>query len=192
MKQLKKLAMTLALLITAAASAWAQGPWTSGSCTLTLNNGTLTVSGKGAMADYESSSDRPWNNNKNDVTSVVVESGVTTVGSYVFNYFENLTSVTLPEGLTRIGEIAFTSCMKPTSITIPSTVTSIDRDAFYGCTGVTDVNLYADPANLTWNESDCDDFKEDGSTQCHVFAEHLTAYQNKFSGKVNVTFVGDL
>jgi len=184
--------MTLALLLTAAGGAWAQEPWNSGECTVTLNNGTLTVSGKGAMANYQSNSDRPWDGNSGDITSVVVESGVTTVGNYVFNSFENLTSVTLPEGLTRIGEMAFAGCMKLTSITIPSTVTSIEIDAFGYCTGVTDVNLYADPANLTWNEGGCDDFKGDGSTQCHVFAEHLTAYQNKFTGKVNVTFVGDL
>ena len=188
----KRFLSMFALLLMAATGAWAQGPWTSGDCTVTLNNGTMTVSGKGAMANYEASSDRPWNDYRNDVTSVVVESGVTTVGNFVFHGFEKMTSVTLPEGLTRIGEIAFTSCKELTSITIPSTVTSIEYDAFYSCKSVTDVNLYADPANLTWNERDCDDFKDDKATKCHVLAEHLSAYQTKFNGEVNVTFVGDL
>ena len=76
--------MTLALLITAATGAWAQTQWESGDCTVTLNNGTLTVSGKGAMADYQNSSTRPWVNNRNDITSVVVESGVTKVGVLAF------------------------------------------------------------------------------------------------------------
>ena len=185
--------MTLALLLTAVGGAWAQGPWTSGSCTLTLNNGTLTVSGNGGMADYPNL-DQPWVNNKGDITSVVVESGVTTVGSQAFCNFGKITSVTLPEGLTSIGTRSFLSCSKLTSITIPSTVTSIDAEAFYSCTSVTDVNLYADPANLTWNEDGCDDFNRNpkGSTKCHVLAEYLTAYQTKFNGQVNVTFVGDL
>ena len=185
--------MTLALLITAVTGAWAQGPWTSGDCTVTLNNGTLTVSGNGGMADYPNL-DQPWVNNKGDITSVVVESGVTTVGSQAFCNFGKITSVTLPEGLTSIGTRSFLSCSKLTSITIPSTVTSIGAEAFYSCTSVTDVNLYADPANLTWNEDGCDDFNRNpkGSTKCHVLAEYLTAYQTKFNGQVNVTFVGDL
>ena len=185
--------MTLALLLTAVTGAWAQGPWTSGDCTLTLNNGTLTVSGNGGMADYPNL-DQPWVNNKGDITSVVVESGVTTVGSQAFCNFGKITSVTLPEGLTSIGTRSFLSCSKLTSVTIPSTVTSIGADAFYSCTSVTDVNLYADPANLTWNEDGCDDFNRNpkGSTKCHVLAEYLTAYQTKFNGQVNVTFVGDL
>ena len=185
--------MTLALLLTAVTGAWAQGPWTSGECTVTLNNGTLTVSGNGTMADYPNLG-RPWENNKGDITSVVVESGVTTVGALSFCNFGKLTSVTLPEGLTSIGTRSFLSCGKLTSITIPSTVTSIGAEAFYSCTSVTDVNLYADPANLTWNEDGCDDFNRNpkGSTKCHVLAEYLTAYQTKFNGQVNVTFVGDL
>ena len=190
---IKKLLFLLVLLLTAATGAWAQ-PWTSGDCTVTLSDGVLIVSGKGAMADYQYPSDRPWDSNKGVITSVVVESGVTTVGARAFCIFENMTSVTLPEGLTSIGTRSFLSCGKLTSVTIPSTVTSIDAEAFFSCTSVTDVNLYPDPANLTWNEDGCDDFNRNpnGSTKCHVLAEHLSAYETKFSGKVNVTFEGDL
>jgi len=56
---------------------------------------------------------------------------------------------------------------------------------------VADVYCYADPNNLTWNNEYCDDFKDDGSTVCHVHADQLEAYQSKFTGTVNVTFVGD-
>ena len=77
-------------------------------------------------------------------------------------------------------------------MTIPNSVTNIEADAFYECTSVTDVYCWPNPANLTWDEDGCDDFKEDGSTVCHVKAEYLTAYQSKFTGEVNVTFVGDL
>ena len=228
--------MTLALLITAVGGAWAQGPWTSGDCTVTLSNGTLTVSGKGAMADYTQSSFRPWNDNRNDITSVVVESGVTSVRRNAFESFTNLTSVTLPEGLTAIGLYSFSNCSSLQSITIPSTVTSIGDGAFDGCSAMTsvtlpegltaiggmafgscssltsitipstvtsigdyafmkssdisDVNLYANPDNLTWGNTMMN-FKSGKATQCHVLAEHLSAYQTNFSS-VNVTFVGDL
>ena len=205
--------MTLLLLITAVGGAWAQTQWESGDCTVTLNNGTLTVSGNGAMADYTQSDKRPWDGNRNDITSVVVESGVTSVGKNTFESFSNLTSVTLPEDFTAIGPYAFCNCSSLQSITIPSTVTSIGTSAFKSCSSLTsitipsmvtsigdyafmkssaisDVNLYANPDNLTWGNTKMS-FKENKATQCHVLAEHLSAYQNNFSS-VNVTFVGDL
>ena len=138
--------MTLALLITAVGGAWAQGPWTSGDCTVTLNNGTLTVSGNGAMDEYANPSDRPWDDNKGDITSVVVESGVTSVGMAAFIDFSTMTSVTLPEGLTAIGAGAFYSCSSLQSISIPSTVTSIGASAFWDCSAITSVTL---PEGLT-------------------------------------------
>ena len=138
--------MTLALLLTAVTGAWAQGPWTSGDCTVTLSNGTLTVSGKGAMADYIQSDNRPWDGNKGDITSVVVESGVTSVGKNTFESFSNLTSVTLPEDFTAIGPYAFSYCTSLQSITIPSTVTSIGEGAFESCESMTSVTL---PEGLT-------------------------------------------
>ncbi|UKK49631.1 leucine-rich repeat domain-containing protein [Prevotella sp. E9-3] len=283
MKTISRYIMTLALLLTAVTGAWAQTQWESGDCTVTLNNGTLTVSGNGGMADYLNYSDRPWDGNKGDITSVVVESGVTSVGFNAFSSFSTMTSVTLPEGLTAIGPNAFNSCSSLQSITIPSTVTSISEGAFYGCSAMTsvtlpegltaiggmtfsdcisltsvtipstvtsiedgafmgcsaitsvtlpegltaigaaafmscssltsvtipstvtsirdnafvlssaisDVNLYANPDNLTWGDASSD-FKSGKATQCHVLAEHLTAYETKFGSSVNVTFVGDL
>ena len=138
--------MTLALLITAVGGAWAQTQWESGDCTVTLNNGTLTVSGNGGMADYLNLSDRPWDGNSGDITSVVVESGVTSVGFNAFSSFSTMTSVTLPEGLTAIGPNAFNSCSSLQSITIPSTVTSISEGAFFGCSSLTSITL---PEGLT-------------------------------------------
>ena len=169
MIQIKKTILTLVALLAVTTGAWAQGPWTSGDCTVTLSNGTLTVSGTGAMADYDNLSDLPWINNSGDITSVVVESGVTSVGMSAFCSFENMTSVTLPEGLTAINDMAFngcsslqsitlpegltaissnafSGCSSLQSITIPSTVTSIGSDAFYSCSDMTSVTL---PEGLT-------------------------------------------
>ena len=69
-------------------------------------------------------------------------------------------------------------------------------NAFYKCTNIADVYCYADPANLTWNEGDCNDFKEDGSTVCHVPVAYYWQYVKKFGAEsenpVNVRFVGDV
>lgn len=85
----------------------------SGSCgknlTWTLDNGVLTISGTGAMWDW----DNEWYgfcgvlDQADEVTSVVVESGVTSIAYEAFNWLENMTSVTIPKTVTAIGCSAF-------------------------------------------------------------------------------------
>lgn len=71
------------------------------------DNGTLTISGSGKIEDYRSDIDQPWYSNRSDITSVVIEPGVTSIGSLAFYKCSNLTSITIPSGLTSIGEMAF-------------------------------------------------------------------------------------
>ena len=89
------------------------------------DNGTLTISGSGKIEDYRSDIDQPWYSNRSDITSVVIEPGVTSIGSLAFYECSNLTSITIPSGLTSIGEQAFGNCTGLTSITIPSGFISI-------------------------------------------------------------------
>lgn len=92
---------------------------------------TLTISGKGAMADYASASKTPWYSYRKTATKIVVESGVTSVGAYAFSGLTQLTSVTLSDTLKTIGYRAFRSCTGLTSIEIPNSVTEIAAVAFY-------------------------------------------------------------
>ena len=105
------------------------------------DNGTLTISGSGKIEDYRSDIDQPWYSNRSDITSVVIEPGVTSIGSLAFYECSNLTSITIPSGLTSIGDYAFWNCTGLTSITIPSSVTSIGVNVFYNCTGLTDITV---------------------------------------------------
>ena len=50
---------------------------TTGDCTWRLNGTKLTLSGNGAMGDYSYASRAPWGS---DITSVVMEDGVTSIG----------------------------------------------------------------------------------------------------------------
>ncbi len=79
---------------------------TSGDCTVTLQDGALTVSGEGAMADYYST-DAPWGNT---ITSLVVNDGVTYIGAYAFYETASLTSATIAESVTGVGKYAFRDC----------------------------------------------------------------------------------
>lgn len=127
-----------------------------------------------------------------DLEVLQLPSTLTSINSSSVKGCVKLTEVEIPNGVTTIGDHAFANCSGLKKVTIPASVTMIDEDAFYTCTAVDDVYCYPNPANLTWDEEDCDDFKDDGSTLCHVKATYLSAYQTKFNRRVNVTFVGDL
>ena len=95
---------------------------------------TLTVGGTGAMPDFNSFDDQPWKDVREKIKTVVIETGVTSIGNKAFTGCEVLTSVTLPgSGLETIGEKAFMGCEKLSSITIPKSVTTIKEQAFYSC-----------------------------------------------------------
>lgn len=94
----------------------------SGTCganlTWKLENGTMTVSGIGPMTSYEYAADwkgvgpAPWIDFYDSITAIVIEEGVTSVGSYAFidyssGTWHGLTSVTLPKSLTTIESMAF-------------------------------------------------------------------------------------
>ena len=124
------------------------------------------------------------------LTSITIPNSVTSIGNTAFNWCSGLTSITIPNSVTSIGNYAFYQCTGLTSVTIGSGVTSIGNSAFYNCTNTTDVYCYPNAADLTWSNGK-NDFKASKATVCHVHADQLSAYQDKFTSTVRVTFVGD-
>ncbi len=125
-------------------------PDQSGNCGATGDNvkwelaGTVFhISGTGAMADYDAFNPVGWNNDKSNITSIVIEDGVTHIGNAAFFECNNasLTSITIPSSVTSIGNSAFRDCTGLTSITIPSSVTTIGYAAFMGCTSLSSVTF---------------------------------------------------
>lgn len=111
----------------------------SGSCGKNVNwsldpsVGELVISGTGAMNNYDLNTGNPSPWRKADVKSIIVEEGVTEIGTYAFYYCVNLTNVSLPNSLTKIGAFSFTGCNALTDIEIPSNVTTIGHSAFCYC-----------------------------------------------------------
>ena len=132
--------MTLLVMLLSTTMAWADD---SGSCGTNVtysyveSTHTLTISGTGAMANYNSSSDWPWYSYRADITSVVIEDGVTTIGNYAFRECNNagFTSINIPASVESIGEDAFNGCSGVTTVTFApnSQLTRIDNFAFYCC-----------------------------------------------------------
>ncbi|MBQ8300531.1 MAG: leucine-rich repeat domain-containing protein, partial [Clostridia bacterium] len=98
------------------------------------DSGTLTISGTGAMTNYNyppTDISRPsaWDN----ATSIVIEDGVTSIGENAFEWCSSLASVTIPDSVISIGASAFFGCSSLASIAIPNSVTSIGYYAFGSC-----------------------------------------------------------
>ena len=116
--------------------------WIEDNLTWTLDaDGTLNISGMGAMKDYGYDSNRNPVYKNSNVKKVVIEDGVTSIGESAFFYCSSLTSITIPDSVTSIGDYAFFNCSSLTSITIPDSVTSIGESAFYGCSSLTSITI---------------------------------------------------
>ncbi len=127
---------------------WTMGVQSGGeNLTWTLDsNGTLTISGKGAMKNFESGmlgiSYAPWYHYKLDqgITSVIIEDGVTSIGDYAFKSC-NITDIKIPDSVTKIGISAFYDCRKLKNIDIPQNVVSIGSEAFFFCDSLESVQI---------------------------------------------------
>lgn len=133
--------------------------------------GTMFVSGTGNMADIYQVMACPWDSHKDDITRVVIENGVTSIGAGCFLGYPNLSSVDVHVSMKSIGTNAFRDCQNLKSITIGSNVTTIGSDAFYNCTAMEDVYCYVLPQNhvMSWAEDLKNAFKGDRSTKFHVY-----------------------
>ena len=111
-------------------------------------DGTLNISGTGAMKDYNSTDNLSPAYMNSSVKKVVIEEGVTNIGNWAFSECSSLTSITIPDSVTNIGAAAFDSCGSLTSITIPGSVTSIGTVAFYNCSGLTSITIPDSVTNI--------------------------------------------
>ena len=121
-----------------------------------LSGKTLTISGTGAMPDFDFPNGNlaPWWNYEalgmltsfgnfkleGELKKVVIKDGVTNVGSYALFCLPAATQVTLPDSVTRIGRYGIAMCSKLTGLSIPKSVTGIGDFGLAG-NGLTAVTL---------------------------------------------------
>ena len=127
------------------------GPIASGQCGQSLywelsESYDLVITGTGIMYNYDLSSKPGWYSYRNNIRSITIEEGATSIGERAFTNISNLTSVRLPNTLTSIGEWAFYSNGGQYEVRIPEGVTVIGDSAFGYSTGLTSVTL---PSSLT-------------------------------------------
>lgn len=160
-------------------------PATSGDCGATENDhvkwsfdsrtGVLTISGTGAMADYKilkedgvMHTSAGWKDFDEDITAVVIDRGVTSIGSYAFFRCTNLESVSILEGVESIGDRAFWNDFALKGITIPASVKKIgnttdnSREVFYQCYALENISVSS--GNTAYKSVDGVLYTADGTT----------------------------
>ena len=105
------------------------------------NTYTLTIRGSGAMKNYLMSGHQPWRSFRDQITSVVVSPGVTSIGNLAFALSRNIIHVDIADSVVSIGEQAFFECSRLTNITVPQSVTYIGVNAFESCTNLSSITL---------------------------------------------------
>lgn len=159
MKRLISLLLTCFLLLSAIETS-VLATSASGSCgenvtwALDESTGVLTVSGNGAMDDYQMKdsggetgwnfySTAPWWNYRHQIRQVVIENGVTHVGNHAFASYDNyedenclydkLQSVSIAGSVTSIGDYAFSLSTALTELRLSDGLRSIGNNAFWEC-----------------------------------------------------------
>ena len=95
-----------------------------------LNEGSLTIGGVGAMPDFTWENEAPWMAWKNEIYGVEIQSGITAVGSLAFAEISSLGYASLPGTVTRTGSLAFYCCNALGGITLPDGLTVLGDSAF--------------------------------------------------------------
>ena len=111
-----------------------------------IENDTLTISGSGAVDDYDSAAECPWADQRAAITKIVVEDGVTAIGNFAFYGMTNLTEISLADSIVSIGAYAFKNDSSLENLTLPSELTQIQDSAFYGCAKISSIVI---PAKVT-------------------------------------------
>lgn len=122
-----------------------------------IEDKVLTFSGNGYMKDFLIDGIAPWYDS--DFTSVIIESGIKSIGNYAFVFCESLQSITIPDTVEIIETGAFEYCTGLTEIELPEGLKTIETLAFCGCTGINSIRIPSTVTNLSCAFNNCPNLK---------------------------------
>ena len=140
-KHITRLLFAALLLLALCIGASAAG--TSGKCgpsaywSFDSSTGTLTISGSGAMEDYEYENDYPWMDYRDSIQTIVIGDQITQIGRNTFPWTA-CSTIRFGKNVRSIGARAFYGCRNLNGdLTLPDSVQIVGNDAFSECTGLT-------------------------------------------------------
>ena len=102
-------------------------------------DGTLILSGTGAVAAYEKRKDTPWGDYNDQILQLEVQKGITSVSGLCSCY--KLREVSLPEGLISIGKLTFMDCWELQEIRLPKSLKTLGEGTFASCFALTEIEF---------------------------------------------------
>lgn len=97
-----------------------------------FDDGILTITGDGAMDDFEEGT-APWESHKDDITEVVIEGKLTYIGAFAFKNYDALETVDFGTDLYEIGPEAFRGCDGLTVLHMPKSFKVFGESCFLSC-----------------------------------------------------------
>ena len=140
------LALALAVSLAPQLALYARAAEQTGKCGANLSwsfddaTGALTITGTGAMDDFEAAGNPDWQEIRRQVKTVTLPDGLTSIGNFAFVRFWMTDPVVIPQSVTRIGMAAFNDC-DMSAVTIPDTVKTIEYGAFCSCDNLTELKI---------------------------------------------------
>ena len=111
------------------------------------DDGILTISGTGDMWDWTDYNDlTPWYDVKHQITSIIIESGVTSIGDYAFSNCDALEAVTIKDSVASVGDYAFYNCYNLNAITFEGDAPAFGNSPFE----FVNATAYYPAGNSTW------------------------------------------
>lgn len=105
-----------------------------------IKNNVLELSGTGTMYTYSNEYNMaPWLKYKSQFSKVVINEGITSIGSFAFYQCTGLRTIVIPETVTTIESAAFYYCSSLTGVTLPSKLTAINGHTFFYCDSLGDI-----------------------------------------------------
>lgn len=104
-------------------------------------DGTLTVSGTGAMWDVSTKSTTEWRKFTSSIRKVIVEGSITAVGACAFANCPNLTEAIIEEGVQKIGASVFLSSTNLANVQMGDSIQEIGGCAFMSCLALQSITL---------------------------------------------------
>ena len=160
------------------------------------STGELVISGEGEMKNYFWYADAqpPFGKYDASIKTIVIDEGVTSVGSFAFTDCRNLTDITIPDGVTSIGQNAFDGCENLLKITLPDSVTEIGYQAFVGCSSLTSMVIPDGVESIYWAFDGCEKLENvilpDSITNMDSAFIDCSSLKNVVIPK-NITSIGD-
>ncbi|MBR2413821.1 MAG: leucine-rich repeat domain-containing protein [Clostridia bacterium] len=151
MKKLLSIILTILMLATSIPFALAADTVASGTCGADGDNltwildtdGTLTISGTGAMAEYSNvhlpmydDYLPPWADYKESIKKIVIEEGVTELGRYAFYEHPAVKHISIADSVTNLVGRVFDGCSAVESLIIPAGVSTLDSTSFQDCSSL--------------------------------------------------------